>query len=53
MIMKPSSTAAGPPVVKAPPEPTKRPAPIAPPLGASQLVPLYEPLIERPGRRGI
>jgi hypothetical protein len=33
MIMKPSSTEAGPPVVKAPPEPTKRPAPIAPPLG--------------------
>ena len=33
MIMKPSSTAPGPPVVKAPPEPTKRPAPIAPPLG--------------------
>jgi hypothetical protein len=33
-IMKPSSTEAGPPVWKALPEPTNRPAPIAPPLYA-------------------
>jgi hypothetical protein len=38
MIMKPMTTAPGPPVWKALPLPTKRPAPIAPPLKSSQCV---------------
>jgi len=36
MIIKPITTAPGPPVWKAPPLETKRPAPIAPPLELSQ-----------------
>jgi hypothetical protein len=35
MIMKPRSTEAGPPFWKAPADPTKRPAPMAPPLKTS------------------
>lgn len=40
MIIKATSTDPGPPVWKAPPVPTKRPAPIAPPLWLCHLMPL-------------
>lgn len=36
IMMKPTTTAPGPPVWKAPPLPMKRPAPMAPPLGSCQ-----------------
>lgn len=41
MIIKPTSTEPGPPVVKALAVETKRPAPMAPPLGWSQRVPFH------------